>query len=122
MEGVVSVEQLDDRRLHWHTQIGGHDQEFDVEITEQIPDQRSAWRSRSGSEHGGVVTFHYIAENQTRIMVQMDYQPEGFVEKAGDILGVASLRVTGDLDRFKEFTERQWQETGAWRGEIKRQS
>jgi hypothetical protein len=52
----------------------------------------------------------------------MDYQPEGFVDKAGDMLGVTSSRVAGDLDHFKEFTERRWQETGAWRGEIKRQS
>jgi uncharacterized membrane protein len=122
MQGVVAVKQLDDRHLHWHTQIGGHDQEFDVEITEQIPDQRVAWRSRSGPNHGGVVTFHHLANNETRIMVQMDYQPEGLIEKAGDMLGVASSRVQGDLDRFKEFTESQWRETGAWRGEIKRPS
>jgi uncharacterized membrane protein len=122
MQGVVAVKQLDDRHLHWHTQIGGHDQEFDVEITEQIPDQRVAWRSRSGPNHGGVVTFHHLANNETRIMVQMDYQPEGLIEKAGDLLGVASSRVQGDLDRFKHFTEAQWRETGAWRGEIKRES
>jgi hypothetical protein len=40
MEGVLSVQQLDDRRQHWHTRIGGRDHEFDVEITEQLPDQQ----------------------------------------------------------------------------------
>jgi uncharacterized membrane protein len=122
MEGVVAVKQLDDRRLHWHTNIGGHDKEFYTEITEQIPDQRIAWRSREGAEHGGVVTFHRIDEHTTRIMVQMEYEPEGVVEKAGDMLGMASRRVKNDLERFKEFVESQGRETGAWRGEINRPS
>jgi uncharacterized membrane protein len=120
MEGVVTVKQLDDRRLHWHTNIGGRDKEFDTEITEQIPDQRIAWRSRSGSDNGGVVTFHRLDDHTTRIMLQMEYTPEGALEKAGDMIGMASMRVKGDLERFKEFIESQGRETGAWRGEINR--
>ena len=122
MEGVVAVKQLDDRRLHWHTNIGGHDKKFYTEITEQIPDQRIAWRSREGAEHGGVVTFHRIDDNSTRILVQMEYTPEGIVEKAGDMMGMASRRVKGDLERFKQFVESHGRETGAWRGEINRPS
>ena len=122
MEGVLSVQQLDDRHQHWHTRIGGHDHEFDVEITEQLPDQRIAWRSLSGPEHGGAVTFHHVENDVTRVMLQMEYQPEGFIEKAGDMLGVTSSRVQGDLNRFKEYIERRGQESGSWRGEIKRDS
>ncbi len=44
--------------------------------------------------------------------------PEGFIENLGDKLGVVSMRVAGDLDRFKEFIEDQGNATGAWRGEI----
>jgi len=120
MEGVVSIKQLDDRRQHWHTRIGGHDKEFDTEITEQVPDQRIAWRSRSGSDNAGVVTFHRLDDRTTRIMVQIEYTPEGIAEKAGDLMGIASMRVKGDLDRFKEFVESKGGETGAWRGEINR--
>src|ERR1700731_3355941 len=97
MDGVVSVRQLDDRRLHWRTKIDGIEKEFDAEITEQLPDQRIAWRSRSGPNHGGVVTFHHLDDHHTRIMLQMEYEPEGALEKAGDLLGVASMRVQGDL-------------------------
>jgi uncharacterized membrane protein len=121
MEGVVAVKQLDDRRLHWHSNIGGHDKEFYTEITEQIPDKRIAWRSED-AKHGGVVTFHRLDEHSTRIMVQMEYTPEGVVEKVGDMIGMASMRVKGDLERFKEFVESQGRETGAWRGEINRPS
>jgi uncharacterized membrane protein len=70
------------------------------EITEQIPGKRIAWRSIGGTDNGGVVTFHHLNNTTSRIMVQIGYEPEGLVEKAGDLLGVASHRVQGDLERF----------------------
>jgi uncharacterized membrane protein len=118
MEGVKEVRQLDDTHLHWHAEVAGKDKEWDAQITEQIPDKRIAWRSTSGAANGGVVTFHRIADNTTRIMVQMDYAPEGVVENVGDALGVFSRRVEGDLERFKDFIESRGQETGAWRGQV----
>lgn len=120
MEGVEKVEQIDDRHVRWHVDIAGVDREFEAEITEQTPDQRIAWRSRTGADQGGVVTFHALNDNQTRVTLQMDFDPEGFVEQAGDKLGVVSMRVKGDLERFKDFIEGRGTETGAWRGEIDR--
>jgi uncharacterized membrane protein len=122
MEGVVSVKQIDDKHLHWKTNIGGKEKEFDAEITEQIPDKRIAWRSTSGPHNAGVVTFHHIDDNKTKIMLQMEYEPEGIVENAGDMIGVASHRIQKDLERFKAFIESRGSETGAWRGEVRRDS
>ena len=119
MEGVKEVKQLDDKRLHWRAEIAGKEKEWDAEITEQIPDKRIAWRSRTGAPNGGVVTFHKISPTTTKIMLQLEYDPETFVEKAGDVIGIVSHRVEGDLQRFKQFIESRGQETGAWRGEIK---
>jgi uncharacterized membrane protein len=119
MEGVREVHQLDDKTLRWRAEIGGKDEEWVAEITEQVPDQRIAWRARSGKRNAGVVTFHRIADHRTRIMLQLDYEPEGAVENIGDALGVVSGRVEGDLQRFKEFIESRGRETGAWRGEIR---
>ena len=118
MEGVKQVTQLDDKRLHWRAEIAGKELEWDAEITEQIPDKRIAWRSRTGAPNGGVVTFHHISPTTTKIMLQMEYDPQTFMEKAGDAVGIVSQRVAGDLQRFKEFIESRGQETGAWRGEI----
>jgi uncharacterized membrane protein len=118
MEGVISVRQIDDRRLRWRTSIGGIEKSFDAEITEQIPDKRIAWRSLSGASNAGVVTFHTLNAETTRIMLQIEYDPEGVVENVGDILGVASHRVKADLERFKEFIESRGAETGAWRGKV----
>jgi uncharacterized membrane protein len=118
MQGVKEVRQLDDTHLHWCAHVAGKDKEWDCEITEQIPDKRIAWRSVSGAPNAGVVTFHHVAPDIARIMLQMDYEPEGVTENVGDTLGALSLRVSGDLDRFKEFIEARGQETGAWRGSV----
>lgn len=119
MEGVERVTQLDDKRLHWRANVGGKTEEWDAKITEQIPDQRIAWRNTTGAQNAGVVTFHRLADNETRVMLQLEYDPQGFVENVGDMLGVVSRRVEGDLERFKEFIESRGHETGAWRGEIR---
>jgi uncharacterized membrane protein len=122
MEGVKSVRQLDDTHLHWVAEIGGKKQEWDAEITEQIPDERIAWRSRDGDPNAGVVTFHRLGDAETRVMLQMEYQPEGLVESAGTAVGVPTLRMVGDLMRYMELIESRGTETGAWRGVVTRRS
>ena len=118
MEGVKEVKQLDDTRLHWKAEIGGQEKEWDAEIVEQTPDQRIAWTSRGGATNGGVVTFHRLSDATSRVMLQMRYDPQGFLENAGDALGMVSLRIQGDLERFKEFIEHRGHETGSWRGQV----
>jgi uncharacterized membrane protein len=118
MEGVEKITQLSDTRTHWVTEIAGVTREFDAEITEQEPDQRIAWTSVDEPKQAGVVTFHRIDDSVTRVMLQLDFEPEGFVEKAGDVLGIVRSRTKGDLERFKDFIESRGSETGAWRGEV----
>ena len=119
MEGVEEVQQLDDTHLHWVAEIAGQRREWDAEILEQTPDKRIAWASTEGARNGGVVTFHPLQNDMTRIMLQLEYDPDTFVEKAGDALGLVESRVRGDLDRFKTFVEAEGLETGAWRGEVR---
>jgi uncharacterized membrane protein len=118
MEGVKEVNQLDDTHLHWKAAIAGQQKEWDAEITEQTPDQRIAWTSRGGAINGGVVTFHRLSDARSKVMLQLEYAPQGVAENVGDALGVVSLRVQGDLERFKEFIEKRGRETGAWRGQV----
>jgi uncharacterized membrane protein len=119
MEGVKQVKQLDDKRLQWKANIAGKDEEWNAEITEQIPDQRIAWRSREGAVNAGVVTFHRISDAKSKIMLQLEYDPKGVIENVGDAIGFTTQRVEGDLKRFKDYIESRGQETGAWRGTIK---
>jgi uncharacterized membrane protein len=118
MEGVKSVTQLDDTSLRWVAEVAGKEKDWIAEITEQAPDLRVAWRAMSGAENAGVVTFHRIDDDTTRVTLQMDVDPEGIVETAGTALGFLERRVKGDLERFKEFIESRGAPTGAWRGEI----
>ena len=118
MGGVEEVRQLSDDMTHWRTTVGGVEREFDAAITEQIPEERVAWRSVDGKTHGGVVTFHRLSEDTTRIMVQIDWETESLTEKAGALVGADDIQVKKDLGRFKEFIEERGTETGAWRGEI----
>ena len=131
MEGVTEVRQLDDKRLHWKAEIGGQEREWDAEIYEQIPDQRIAWRSISGKNNAGIVTFQSLGADKSRINLRIDYDPKGFMENAGDmtglvsqvsagdVTGLVSQRVEGDLERFRDFIEKRGVETGAWRGQIR---
>jgi uncharacterized membrane protein len=120
MEGVESVTQLDDTHLRWVAEIGGKRDEWKAEITEQKPDERVAWRATEGRGNSGVVAFHRLGDNQTRVTVQMEHETEGLTETLGSALGADSRRVKGDLKRFKELIESLGVETGAWRGEVER--
>jgi uncharacterized membrane protein len=118
MEGVEEVRQIDDTHLHWRTKVGGREKSFDAEITEQRPDDRIAWTATRGVEQAGVVTFHRVDDGRTRIMLQLEAEPEGAAEKVGDALGVLKRRVAGDLERFRDLIESRGAESGAWRGEV----
>ena len=118
MEGVESVTQLDEKRLHWVAEIAGTREEWDAEIVDQQPDQRIAWRSITGTTNDGVVTFESLGPNSTRVTLDLDVEPESLKEKIGEKLGFVSKQVEGDLKRFKEFMQSRGAETGAWRGQI----
>ena len=119
MEGVKEVRQLDNQRLHWLAEIGGKEKQWTAKIIEQIPDDRIAWQSESGEYTSGVVDFAKLGADRTRVTLELSYDPKGFVENAGDALGLVSRRIENDLDRFKEFIENRGRETGAWRGTIR---
>ena len=118
MEGVEEVRQISDKRLFWRAKIGGKERAWEADITEQTPETRIAWRSATGAENNGIVTFHPQGDGSTRVTVRIEYDPEGLVENVGDALGLVSRRIEGDLKRFKEFIESRGSATGAWRGEI----
>ena len=115
MEGVDEVRQNGPNRLFWKARIGGKEKEWEAEITEQVPNTRIAWRSVEGTSNRGAVTFEELDVSQTRITLTMEYEPEGFLEQAGDALGIPLVQVGEDLNRFRDFLETQ---AGAAIGQI----
>ena len=119
MEGVESITQLSSTTNEWTVEVGGATRRFTTEIVQPEPDMRIAWRTVDGDTgHAGVVTFHKLSDTTTRVNLDMDVEPEGFIEQVGDKLGFISRRVKGDMERFKEFIEGRGVETGAWRGTV----
>ncbi|OIJ27187.1 SRPBCC family protein [Nocardioides luteus] len=120
MEGVESVKQFDDKRLHWKAEIGGVTREWDAEIVDQVPDERITWRAVEGTKNQGTVSFTEDPMSKTtQVTLHLEYEPEGAVEKTGDVLKIVDMRAKGDLERFKDFIEHRGTATGAWRGEVK---
>lgn len=116
---VEEIKQIDDTHTHWKVKIAGVEREFDATITEQHPDERVAWNSTGGDEdHAGVVTFHKLSEDTTRVTVQLDWKAEGFLEKVGAVFGVDDHAIKADLKNFKKFIENETVPTGEWRGDV----
>jgi len=120
MEGIRSVQQLDDTHVQWVAEIRGESRQWTTEITEQRPDEKIAWETIEGEvKNDGVVTFEPIGDAQTRVNVHMDVEGDSAAENvAGDLLGAVKKQVHGDLERFKQLIESRAEETGAWRGEV----
>ena len=109
MEGIQSVQQLDDTHVHWVAEIRGETREWTTEITEQRPDEKVAWKTIDGEvKNDGVVSFEQIAQDETRVNVQMDVEGESAAENvAGDLLGVVeSMKVTRRRSTARSRTPR----------------
>jgi uncharacterized membrane protein len=119
LSSVESIAQVTDTLTEWKVKIGGVEREFEARITEQHPDERVAWNSTGGQvDHAGVVTFHKLAANETRVTVQLDWEATGLLEKAGAALGVDDHAIKKDLANFKEFIEAKKVPDAGWRGDV----
>ena len=92
MGAVQQVEQLDDQRLRWVAQIGGVKREWEARILEQRPDEKIAWAATEGATNAGAVFFAPLGTGQSRVTLELEYEPEGLVEKAGDALSIVERR------------------------------
>jgi len=120
MEGIQSVQQLDETHVHWVAEVRGESREWTTEITEQQPDERIAWKTIKGDlKNDGVVSFQQIAQDQTRVSVQMNVEGDSTAETVpGDLLGLVKDQVHRDLERFKQLIENRGEATGAYRKEV----
>ena len=118
MEGVVEIRQQGPKTLFWRANVGGKDKHWEAEILEQVPDTRIVWESIDGTQNRGMIAFEALDPERTRVILTIEYEPEGLLEIAGDALGIPSGQVEGDLKRFRDFIEKRKMETGSWRGEI----
>src|SRR4029450_10993470 len=105
MDGIQSVQQLDETHVQWVAEIGGESRRWTAEITEQQPDAKIAWKTIDGEvKNDGGVTFEQVGADRTRVNVEMDVEGESTTENvAGDLLGVLKEQGQGDLGRSREW-------------------
>src|SRR3954470_11350308 len=118
MHRVEKVEQRDDEHVVFTEKMWGIRRQWEAEIVEQRPDERIVWKTTSGMNHVGVITFHELSERLTRVELNIDLDPDGVVEKIARGARFAKRAARADLKRFKAFVEMRDEETGAWRGAI----
>ncbi|MGE0818360.1 MAG: SRPBCC family protein [Candidatus Nanopelagicales bacterium] len=118
MDNVESVTQMDDAMTHWRVNVGGVSREYDAAILQQKPGEIVEWRSVSGPEQGGRVTFLRVDPEHTRVTLRLAFEPHGVTERVGDAVGVVSSSVQSSLERFRDFIEERGEAEGGWHGRI----
>src|SRR5665647_1078895 len=130
MEGVASVDQIDDSHIHWVAKVKNEvaevkDQtrEWDAQISEQIRGRRISWESVGGKPdekpNAGHVTFEPLGDSSCRVTFRIDWEPEAALKtNESYMLAAVNQVVAADLARFKDFIEARGEQTGSWRGEI----
>ena len=105
MHRVLSVEKRKNDEVQWNEKIWFSKREWKGKITERRKNDRIVWKTTSGANHRGIVSFHKLDDNLTRVMVEMEFVPTGIFEKMGSGLRFVKRAVQADLARFKAYAE-----------------
>lgn len=124
MKKLEQVEQKSDEKLQWKAQVFWSHRSWESTITEQVPNERIVWRSKGDKGYlDGAVTFHELARNLTRVVVVLEYHPQGFFEKTGNIWRAQGRRIRLELKNFQREVMMQSvlhpDEVEGWHGEIR---
>jgi uncharacterized membrane protein len=123
MKKVETVEQSEDEKLHWKAQVFWSHREWDADIIDQRPEERIIWTSKGAKGHvDGAVTFHELGPRLTRILVVLQYHPQGFFERTGNLWRAQGRRVRLELKHFQRHVMTDDilhpDEIEGWRGVI----
>ncbi|MDG9684086.1 SRPBCC family protein [Streptomyces sp. DH18] len=119
-KGVVSVEKADDTTSNWKVKVAKSTRSWKANVTEQVPDERITWTTEGAKGTvKGVVTFHAITDDLTRVLLVLEYFPKGLFEKTGNIWRAQGRRARLDLKLYRKFIMMRGEATDGWRGEIR---
>jgi uncharacterized membrane protein len=105
MHHVLNVERAGRNKLRWREKIWFSERQWEAQITERRTNDRIVWKTTSGLSHRGIVSFHRIEPNLTRVMIEMEFEPNGVIEKLASGLRFVKRAVQADLARFKAYVE-----------------
>lgn len=124
MKKLEQVEQVSDEKLQWKAQVFWSHRTWESTIVEQVPAERIVWRSKGAKGYvDGAVTFHELTPDLTRILVVIEYHPQGFFEKTGNIWRAQGRRMRLELKNFQRHvmtsTVLHPDDVEGWPGEIR---
>ena len=105
MHRVLNVRQKGNDRVSWQEKIWFSTRQWEGRITDRRKNERIAWKTTSGMSHRGVVSFHKLDDHLTRVMVTMEFEPNGIIEKMASGLRFVKRAVESDLARYKAYVE-----------------
>ena len=123
MKKVENVEQQEDQTIEWKAQIFWSHRSWTAEIVDQVPNQRIVWRSKGEKGHvDGAVTFHELTPDLTRMLVNLEYYPQGLFERTGNLWRAQGRRARLELKFFRRYITSEvllrQDEVEGWPGEI----
>jgi uncharacterized membrane protein len=119
-KGVKSANRADDTHTDWQAKIFWSNRGWKATTTEQVPDERIQWTSEGAKgTTKGVVSFHKLADKLTRVLLVIEYYPQGLFEKTGNIWRAQGRRARLDLKHFARFITLKGEAEDGWRGEIR---
>ncbi|WP_371525751.1 SRPBCC family protein [Streptomyces sp. NBC_01283] len=119
-KGVKSANRADDTTSDWQAKVFWSNRSWKAHTTEQVADDRIAWTSEGAKgTTKGVVSFHSLAENLTRVLLVLEYYPKGLFEKTGNIWRAQGRRARLDLKNYARFITIKGEAEDGWRGEIR---
>ncbi|MYS14000.1 SRPBCC family protein [Streptomyces sp. SID4982] len=119
-KGVVSVEKADDTTSNWKVKVAKSTRSWKANVTEQVPDERITWTTEGAKGTvKGVVTFHAVTDNLTKVLLVLEYFPKGLFEKTGNIWRAQGRRARLDLKLYRKFIMMRGEATDGWRGEVR---
>ncbi|WP_030219761.1 SRPBCC family protein [Streptomyces sp. NRRL WC-3626] len=119
-KGVKSANKADDVTSDWQAKVFWSSRSWKAKTTEQVPDDRIAWSSEGAKgTTRGVVSFHRLDDNLTRVLLVIEYYPTGLFEKTGNIWRAQGRRARLDLKHFARFITIKGEAEDSWRGEIR---
>jgi len=124
MKKVENAERTSDEKTNWKAQVFWSHREWEATVVQQVPEQCIVWRSKGAKGHvDGAVTFHALTPDLTRILLALEYHPQGLFERTGNLWRAQGRRARLEFKHFRRHVMTQTildpDAVEGWRGEIR---
>jgi hypothetical protein len=119
----AETSKAEETKVNWKAQVFWSHRTWESTILDQVPDDHIVWRSKGQKgKVDGSVTFHELAPNLTRILLVLEYTPQGLFERTGNLWRAQGRRARLELKHFRRHIMTEGilhaDDFEGWRGTI----